>query len=520
MFDDKKADRAAKFIELLKHTKGRFHGQTFRLLPWQEQIIRDVYGTVNPDGTRQYRTVYIEIPKKNGKSELAAAVALKQLCADGEQRAEVYGCAADRQQASLVFDVAVDMVGQDPTLSKVVRPLLATKRLIYLPSNSFYQVLSAEAYTKHGVNASAVIFDELHVQPNRELWDVMTKGAGISRTQPLVFAITTAGFDRNSVCWELHQYALDVKEGRKIDTSFYGAVWSAGDDDDWADPEVWSRANPSLGQTFTLDALKIEFTKAMNSPVDENTFRQLHLNQWVKQSTRWMPMHQWDACEGDVDPDYLMGRECYCGLDLASSVDIAAFVMVFPPNAMELAQDENAPFRVIPRFWVPEEGMRNRVRKDHVPYDQWSAQGYLKATEGAVISYAEIERDIQELGDKYRISEIAFDRWGAVQMRQNLEGAGFTMVDFGQGYRDMSPPTKELLNLVLQRRIRHDGHPVLRWMADNVTVTRDPAENLKPDKAKSTERIDGIVATIMGLDRALKHEVRPSVYEERELLVL
>jgi len=520
MFDDKKADRAAAFIELLKHTKGKFYGSPFRLLDWQRKIIRDIYGTMTPSGFRQYRTAYIEVPKKNGKSELAAGIALKQLCADNEQRAEVYGCAGDRQQASLVFDVAVDMVGQDPTLSKMVTPLLATKRLLYKPTNSFYQVLSAEAYSKHGFNASAVIFDELHVQPNRDLWDVMTKGAGIVRSQPLVFAITTAGYDRNSICWEIHQYAVDVMSGRKVDPSFYGALWYAGDDDDWTDPTIWAKANPSLGQTFSEEALRIEFTKAMNSPVDENTFRQLHLNQWVKQSTRWMPMAKWDLCDGPVDEAYLAGRECYAGLDLASTTDLAAFVLVFPPNAMELAQDENAPYRILPRFWVPEDGIRQRARKDHVPYDNWRLEGRITATPGSVISYAQIESDIKETGERFNIREIAFDRWGATQMRQNLEEAGFTMVDFGQGYRDMSAPTKALLVMVLQNRLQHGGHPVLRWMADNVTVTRDPAENVKPDKAKSTERIDGIVATIMALDRALKHETKTSAYEERELLVL
>lgn len=520
MFDPKKADRAAAFIELLRHTKGKFHGQPFALLDWQRKIIRDIYGTVTPAGVRQYRTAYVEIPKKNGKSELAAAIALKQLCADGEQRAEVYGCAADRAQASLVFDVAVDMVGQDRTLSKLVTPLLATKRLVFKPTSSFYQVLSAEAYTKHGVNASAVIFDEVHAQPNRDLWDVMTKGAGISRAQPLVFAITTAGYDRNSICWEQHQYALDVLSGRKIDPSYYGAIWYAADEDDWTDPAVWAKANPSLGQTFTEEALRIEFTKAMNSPVDENTFRQLHLNQWVKQSTRWMPMIQWDNCALAVDEEYLAGRECYAGLDLASTTDLAAFVLVFPPNEMELAQDERAPYWILPRFWIPAEEIRKRVRKDKVPYDQWQGLGLLTATDGACISYAAIERDIRELAERFSIREIAFDRWGATQMRQNLEADGFTMIDFGQGYKDMSPPTKELLTLVLQGRIAHGGHPVLRWMADNVTVTRDPAENVKPDKAKSTERIDGIVATIMGLDRALKHKPAGSIYDGRDMIVL
>ena len=496
-FDHEKAERAVTFINNLKHTKGEWHGVPFDLLPWQDKIIRDIFGTVKEDGYRQYNTAYVEVPKKNGKSELAAAIALYLTCGDNEWGAEVYGCAADRQQASIVFDVAVDMVNQSPALKKRIKPILSRKRLVYMPTGSFYQVLSAEAYTKHGYNVHGLIFDELHSQPNRELYDVMTKGSGDARRQPLFFLITTAGTDRNSICYEVHQKAEDVLRGKRVDPTFYPVIYGIDDDDDWADEENWYKANPSLDHTIDIEKVRAAFLSAKENPAEENLFRQLRLNQWVKQSVRWMPMDIWEKCSFSVDPEKLKGRICYGGLDLASSIDITAFVLVFPP----IPGDDK--YYVLPYFWVPEENMTVRVRRDHVPYDIWERKGFLKTTEGNVIHYGFIEKFIVD-----DIGEIAFDRWGAVQMVQNLEGAGFTVVPFGQGYKDMSPPTKELMKLVLEKRIAHGGHPVLSWMMDNIHVRTDPAGNIKPDKAKSTEKIDGAVALIMALDRAIRNESR------------
>lgn len=486
----------------------------FDLLPWQDRIIRDVFGTVKKNGYRQYNTAYVEIPKKNGKSELAAGVALYMTCGDGEWGAEVYGCASDRQQASIVFDVAVDMVDQCPALKKRIKPIMSVKRLVYKPTNSFYQVLSAEAYTKHGLNVHAVIFDELHSQPNRELFDVMTKGSGDARTQPLFFLITTAGTDRHSVCFEQHQKAEDILQGRKIDPAFYPVIYGAADDADWSSEKIWYQANPSLGHTIDIEKVRNAYLSAKDNPAEENIFRQLRLNQWVKQSTRWMQMEKWDGCAFAVDERELLGRECYGGLDLSSSIDITAFVLVFPPrNDMEK-------YVILPYFWIPEENMIQRVRRDHVPYDVWAKQGKLMTTEGNVIHYGFIENFIDELGKKFHIKEIAFDRWGAVQMVQNLEGLGFTVIPFGQGFKDMSPPSKELMKLTLEQRIAHGGHPVLRWMMDNIFVRTDPAGNIKPDKEKSTEKIDGAVATIMALDRAIRNGGSTgSVYDDRGILV-
>ena len=509
------ADFAVSFIECLCHTKGTWAGKPFDLIDWQEKIIRDIFGILKPDGYRQFNTAYVEIPKKQGKSELAAAIALLLCCADGEERAEVYGCAADRQQAAIVFDVAADMVRMNPALKKRCKILASQKRLIYEPTNSFYQVLSADAYSKHGFNVSGVIFDELHTQPNRKLYDVMTKGSGDARTQPLYFLITTAGNDENSICYQVHQKAIDIMKGRKHDPRFYPVIYGASQDEDWSSPEVWKKANPSLGITVKMEKVKDAYNSAKENPAEENTFRQLRLNQWVKQDVRWMPMDKWDSCAFPVDPNELRGRDCYGGLDLSSTTDITAFVLVFP------RRDDSEGYTLLPYFWIPEDNVDLRVRRDHVPYDIWKQQGYLQTTEGNVVHYGFIEHFIDDLGKKYHIREIAFDRWGAVEMVQNLEGMGFTVVPFGQGFKDMTPPTKELMRLTLEKKIAHGGHPVLRWMMDNIYIRTDPAGNIKPDKAKSTEKIDGVVATIMGLDRAIRNEDNgDSIYDGRGLLML
>lgn len=510
------ADYAVMFIESLCHTKGTWAGKPFELIDWQEQIIRDLFGTLKPNGYRQFNTAYIEIPKKQGKSELAAAVALLLTCGDGEERAEVYGCAADRQQAAIVFDVAADMVRMCPALSKRVKILASQKRLIYTPTNSFYQVLSAEAYSKHGFNIHGVVFDELHTQPNRKLFDVMTKGSGDARMQPLYFLITTAGTDTHSICYETHQKAKDIIDGRKIDPTFYPVIYGADESDDWTDPKVWKKANPSLDITVGIDKVKAACESAKQNPGEENAFRQLRLNQWVKQAVRWMPMEKWDNCAFAVDDDELEGRVCYGGLDLSSTTDITAFVLVFPPL------DEDDKYIILPYFWIPEDNLTLRVNRDHVPYDVWERQGYLQTTEGNVVHYSFIEKFIERLGERFNIREIAFDRWGAVQMVQNLESMGFTVVPFGQGFKDMSPPTKELMKLVLEQKIAHGGHPVLRWNMDNIYIRTDPAGNIKADKEKSTEKIDGAVATIMALDRAIRcgNDHGASVYDDRGILFI
>ena len=514
-YDREAADAAVSFIGCLRHTKGEWYGKPFELIDWQEQIVRDVFGMLKPTGFRQFNTAYVEIPKKQGKSELAAAVALLLTCGDYEHGGEIYGCASDRQQASIVFDVAADMVDQCAPLKARIKPVLSQKRLIYKPLNSFYQVLSAEAYTKHGLNVHGVVFDELHAQPDRKLYDVMLHGSGDARKQPLYFLITTAGNNVNSICYEVHSKALDILEGRKKDPTFYPVIYGAGVTEDWTDPKIWKKANPSIGITVDLEKIRVACESAKQNPAEENLFRQLRLNQWVRQAVRWMPMEKWGACAAHIDPEALIGRPCYGGLDLSSTTDITAFVLIFPP------QEENAPYIVLPFFWIPENNIMGRVQRDHVSYDVWQRQGHVHTTEGNVVHYGYIETFIEELGTRYDIREIAFDRWGAAQMVQNLEGMGFTVIPFGQGFKDMSAPTKELMRLTLERKIRHGNNPAMNWMMDNVFIKTDPAGNQKPDKEKSTERIDGVVAMIMALDRATRHQGGgASVYDRRGLLIL
>lgn len=538
-FDQEKADRAIQFVRSLKHTKGKWAGVPFTLLPWQEQALRDIFGTVRENGLRQYNMAYIEIAKKQGKSELGAALALQGLCADGEWSAEVYGCAGDKQQASIIFDVAVAMVDQNPALKKHITPILSQKRLVYKPTNSFYQVLSAEAYSKHGLNVSRVIFDEVHAQPKRDLWDVMTDGAGDAREQPLTIALTTAGDDpdRGSIGWEVHQTAIDVLTGRKEDPYFYAMVygldrenrriWKGREwepiekdvEDDavwreiWQDPEVWKKVNPSIGHTIGEDKVIEQFTRALGSPSKEKNFRWLRLNSWERiKSGKWLSVDFWDMCKSKIDEKRLEGRPCYGGLDLSSKIDLTAFVLLFPPDEI------NRKWTVLPRFWLPEEVIPERVERDKVKYDIWATQGYLQTTPGNVIDYRFIREEVLRLRDRFDIKQIGFDPWNAMQTATELQDEGLEMVEVRQGYKTMSPAMKEIQKLVMGKEIQHSGHPVLRWNVDNTQVKIDENENIRPVKGKGIERIDGLVAMVNAMVVALLNEDLDSVYETRGII--
>lgn len=515
-YDKKKADRAVTFIENLCHTKGKWAGTPFWLLPWQEQLIRDIFGIVKPDGNRQFRTVFVEICKKVGKSELAAAVALYLLYADNEPSAEVYGAAADRQQASIVFDVAKQMVEMSPALMKRSKLMGATKRIVNYGNAGYYQVLFAEVGGKHGFSVRGLVFDEIHTQPNRQLYDVLTKGSSDARQNPLHFIITIAGNDRHSIAYELHTKAVDILEGRRVDPTFYPVVYGLKDDEDWEDETNWYKVNPSLGYTVDVERLRDAYREAKQNPADEITFKWLRCNMWVSSTVAWIPDAIYMRGNEAIDMASLEGRDCYAGLDLSSIGDITALVLIFPPR------DEDEKFVLLPYFWIPEETIPRRVKANSVPYDIWEKQGHLLATEGNVIHYDFIEKFICDLAEKYHILEIAVDRWNATHMIQNLEDAGFTMVPFGQGFASMSTPTKEFYRLLMEGQIVHAGHPVLRWMAGNVVIETDAAENIKVTKAKSKEKIDGIVASIMALDRCLRNqgEQQGSVYDQRGILIL
>jgi phage terminase large subunit-like protein len=535
-FDQAKADRVLTFFRQLKHTKGKWRGVPFTLLDWQITALSDVFGTMRDNGYRQYNTAYLEICKKQGKSELGAGIALYCLTSDDEWSAEVYGCAADRQQASIVFDVAVDMVDQNPTLKKHIKLVLSQKRMVYLPTRSFYQVLSADAYSKHGFNVHACVFDELHAQPNRGLFDVMTEGSGDARTQPLFFLITTAGDDpdRASIGWEVHKMAVDVLTGVKADPTFYAMIYGLDrenkriwtgrqyetvnenwEDDEvwrktWTDPKIWEKVNPSIGHTVAWEKVEDQYTRAQGNIAKEKNFRWLRLNCWERIKTSgWLGLDFWDLCKGKIDEKQLYGRPCYGGLDLSSKIDMTAFVMLFPPD------DINKKWIVLPRFWVPEDKVQERFETDKVPYPEWVQKGYLKTTPGNVIDYDFIEHEIITLRDRYDIQEIGYDPWNAMQTAVNLEDEGLTMVETRQGYKTMSPAMKEIEQLVMGKKLIHSGHPVLRWNIGNVQVKMDENENIRPVKGKGTERIDGLVAMINAMARAMLHEDTTSVYETR-----
>jgi phage terminase large subunit-like protein len=488
-FDEAAADRAEGFFrDCLTHVKGEWSGKPFELADWQRDlVIRPLFGWKRADGTRRYRTAYIEVPRKAGKSTLGAGIALYLLLADGEPGAEVVSAAADREQAAIVFDVAAEMVRAKAALRDRCR---IYRRAIVVPNTaSGYKVISAEAYSKHGLNLHGVIFDELHAQPSRDLWDVLTTSTG-ARRQPLVVAITTAGYDRNSICWEVHDYAVKVRDGIIDDPSFLPVVFGADAEADWTSPATWSAAHPGLGRTVSLEYMQAECEKAQRLPGYENTFKRLLLNIWTEQHSRWLQMATWDACTGAL-PD-LRGRECFAGLDLSTTTDLSALVLLFPIDGK---------LYVRPFFWVPQDRIRGRVLRDRVPYDVWVRDGLIEATEGAVVDYEAIRKRINDLATQYRIREIAVDRWNATQLATQLQGDGFEVVAFGQGFASMTAPCRELERLLLGGELVHDGNAVLRWMASNVSVQQDAAGNIKPNKAASTERIDGIVALVMALGR-------------------
>ena len=515
-YDEEKADRAVRFIENLPHTKGQWAGQPFWLLPWQEKIIRDVFGTVREDGTRQFRTAYVEIAKKQGKTELAAAIALYMLYADGEQSPEVFSAAADRQQASICHDVARKMVEMTPALLKRSKIMTASKRIVNYSNSGYYQVVSADVGGKHGYSISFCVVDEIHNQSKRELWDILTKGSGDARRQPLHMAITTAGTDRNTICYELHQKAVDLLNGRRVDPTFYPVVYSVPDDADWEDENNWYLANPSLGYTVPIERMREAFLQAKENPAEENVFRTLRLCQWVGSTVRWIPEEIYDRGNIPIDTDALAGRECYAGLDLSSSGDITALVLMFPPRT------ENEKYILLPFFWVPEDTIPQRVKRSSIPYDVWCRQGILKATPGNVIDYAYIQNTIEELSRKYHILEIAFDRWGSNMLVERLTEMGLTVVAFGQGYKDMSAPSREFYEQLMKGNMIHGGNPIMKWMCGNVVVEQDPAGNIKPTKAKSADKIDGVVAAIMALDRCTRNRNASSIYDDpdRGLIIL
>ena len=496
-------DEKVQLINQLTHTKGPHAGETFRLRPWQEhQIIRPLFAIDPATGRRRYRTCLLMLPRKNGKTELCAALAIDGLLFDGEIGAEVYSAAADKDQAALCFNVAAQMIRNDDELAAACEIIDSQKRIVHRKSGSVYRAISAEAYSKHGFNASRVIYDELHAAPTRDLWDVLATSTG-ARAQPLVIAISTAGYDRHSILYELYQHGKRVLEAPERDPSFLPIIWEAPPEADWRDESVWAAANPALGDFRSLEEVRALARRAQEIPAQENAFRRLYLNQWTEQDTRWIALEAWDACRAPVDLEALAGRRCYVGLDLSTTKDLTAAVAVFP-------DDDGAGCAVLAQFFVPADTIPTRVVRDRVPYDEWARRGHLVATPGPTVDYERVRAELVEWSERYDVRMIAYDPWNATDLCARLEKVdGFTCVKMRQGKASLSAPSKALEKAILERTIRHDGHPILRWNVQNASVDVDHAGNIQPSKAKSTDRIDGVVALIMALDAAHRDQAPP-----------
>jgi len=537
MFDKIKADNAIRFFENLRHTKSPFYSRLFELLPWERQIVSDIYGTVNKRGVRLYKYVYIEVPKKNGKSELGAAFALKQLFFDGEINGEVYGCAGDKEQATLVFDVACEMIEQVPELKERTKPNFSTKMLTDKKSGTFYKVMSSEAYTKHGLNLSACIFDELHVQPTRDLFDVMTKGAGETRLQPLWIMITTAGDDpdRTTIGWEVHEKAESILKAREAGDAgkdipfWYPSIYGYYGEDIYNEKH-WHIANPSLGHTFTIEKMRDAAMEAKQSKADERLFRWLRLNQWVttKLST-WLPLDLFDATVGKWSRADLLGKDCYLGMDLSTTTDLSAICLVFPPQS---GFDD---WRVIWDCWIPEDNMQDRIRADRVPYDEWARGGWLFPTKGDIIDSTLIRDRILELDKLYNIIEIGADLSFATMLIQELEQERMKVIDIPQQYSTLTDPMN-MIDVLLHQKIMmdvedgesveapaltHEAHPVARWCFGNTSISKNGNAQIKYVKERKgknldrSKRIDLTTAWVCAMARAKFYRSSKSVYEKR-----
>lgn len=512
-FDGELADSIISWISSeLTHIEGLgVAGKPLNLEPWQQAIVGCAFGWKRSDGTRRYREVFQYVPRKNGKSTLLGALINLVAICDGEPGAQIYSAAADREQATLVYRQAKGMLMNNPDLAEGTR-VYSTFKSIEYPKGVVYKALSAEADTKHGFNTHFVAVDELHAQPNRDLVDVLITSTG-SRKQPLVWYITTADFDRDSICNEKLDYAEKIRDGIISDRAFLPVIYAASMEDDWTDPKVWERVNPNLGISVSREYIERECQRAKDTPTYENTFKRLHLNIKTQNDVRWLSIEKWDACNDAADAELLAGRDCYGGFDLSSKIDLTAWVLVFPPT------DEDPKWRVLPRFWAPADNAEMRERRDRVPYLSWARLGHIELTPGNVVDYDYIKAAILEDSRRFQIKGIAYDQWNATQIALQLQAEGANVMEFGQGYRSMSEPTKELEKLVMEKMLAHGGNPVLRWMASNVSVESDPAGNLKPSKKKSTEKIDGIVATVMALGLAIADPQGPSIYDERGIEV-
>ena len=494
---------------LLSHTKGPLGGQPLVLDRWQmRDIIRPLLDTRLKDGRRQYRQALVMLGRKNGKTTLASALALYMLFADHEPGAEILSAACDSDQAALAFDIAKQMVLHSPELSKKCK---VYRRHIEANRGAVYKVIAADAAGNLGHNISTLIFDELLTQKNRDLYEALVTSMG-ARTEPLAFMISTSGHDRGTLLHELYSYSIQVRDGVVNDPTFLPVIYEAPREMNWKSPEAWRAANPGLGKSVTLEYLKDTCQTAQNNPAREQSFRQYHLNQWVESAARWIATESWNSCE--AHPSNLEEVPCYAALDLSSRTDLTSFTLAFPlAGAIHLKS-----FAWTTSAMVAKRNDTNRMR-----YDQFARSGNLEIIPGEIIDYEVVLRRIAEISEDYKIREIAVDPWNAEFLMQKLENQGYIVREFRQGFRSMSPPTKDFEAAVLQKQISHDGNPLLRWCIDNVVIEFDAAGNQKPSKKRSVERIDAAVSSIMAFARARTAEATgvngESIYELQGLEV-
>ena len=510
-FSKEKGNHAIRFFtRYLRHSKGEWAGKIFYLEPWEQFIVWNLFGWIRKsDKLRRFRWAYIEIARKNGKSTLLAGIGLYLFIADEEPGAEIYTAAMKRDQARIVHSEATRMVQSSATLRNMIG--IYKNNLHHVKSGSKYEPLGADSDTCDGLNVHGAIIDELHAHKTRGMWDVL-ETATAARRQPLQVAITTAGFDKNSICWEIHDYIEKILENTLQDESFFGMIYTLDKDDDWQEEKNWVKANPNLNVSVKREDLLAKAGKVRELPSSVNSFLRLHMNVWTESETRWIESEAWNGCAFPVDSEGLRGRTCYGGLDLSSTRDITAWALCFPPET-----DEGL-WRFIWRFFIPADNMAKRIKRDRVPFDAWVRDGWMTATPGNVVDYHYVTEQIRQDAQAFDVREIAFDRWGAAKIMVELEGDGMTVVPFGQGFASMSSPCKEFEKIVSSRKLAHGKNPVMNWMIANTVVRRDPADNIKPDKEKSTERIDGVVAAVMALDRGTRGMNEKSVYESRGVL--
>lgn len=508
-FDKKAAMRAINFIEKLKHTKGEWAGQRFRLEPWQQFVLWNIFGWKNADGTRRFRYAYIEIARKNGKTALSAGVGLYMLFADGESRPEVYSAATVKDQAKICFSDAVAIV-KATDLKNYLTPY--RNSIVYESKGGTFKPLSSDYGTHDGLNPSCGIIDEFHAHKDSGMFDVIKSAFG-ARRQPLMFIITTAGFNKSGACYAYRENVIKVLRGVNEDDSLFGIIYTLDSKEEWDNPKMWIKSNPNLGVSLSADYLADQVKDAKNRPEAVRNVMTKNVNLWVDAERTWILDDAWQKCSGTTDPADLKGCACWGGLDLSNVSDITAYVLLF---------HENDRFQLLPHFWIPEEKMLEKVRKENINYDKWVADSYVTVTPGNVIDYDFVKADILRIVADYDLRTSAYDRWNSSQTIIDLQNEGMECNPFGQGYGSMSAPTKEFEKLVLTEKVEHFGNPVLRWMLSSTVVKSDPAGNIKPDKEKSTQKIDGIVAAIMALGEWMTAQAddESNPYENRGLLTL